>query len=48
MSLGHASRPAKMFAVSTRRGKQFNSMVQREIDLLTGAGRDDILMNEAD
>jgi molybdopterin-dependent oxidoreductase alpha subunit len=36
------------FVVSTRRGKQFNSMVQREVDPLTGAGRDAVLMNEAD
>lgn len=34
--------------VSTRRGKQFNSMVQREVDPLTGAARDDILISEAD
>jgi molybdopterin-dependent oxidoreductase alpha subunit len=30
--------------VSTRRGKQFNSMVQRETDPLTGARRDDVLV----
>jgi predicted molibdopterin-dependent oxidoreductase YjgC len=34
--------------VSTRRGKQFNSMVQREVDPLTGASRRDVLMCEAD
>lgn len=34
--------------VSTRRGKQFNSMVQRDVDPLTGAARDDILISEAD
>ena len=32
-----AARPAGEFFVSTRRGKQFNSMVQREVDPLTGA-----------
>jgi molybdopterin-dependent oxidoreductase alpha subunit len=37
-----------LFAVSTRRGKQFNSMVQREVDPLTGAGRRDVLMSEED
>jgi molybdopterin-dependent oxidoreductase alpha subunit len=37
-----------MFVVSTRRGKQFNSMVQRDVDPLTGAGRDAVLMSEAD
>ncbi len=40
--------PARAFALSTRRGKQFNSMIQREIDPLTGAGRDDILISAAD
>jgi molybdopterin-dependent oxidoreductase alpha subunit len=36
------------FYVSTRRGKQFNSMVQRDVDPLTGARRDAILMSPAD
>jgi molybdopterin-dependent oxidoreductase alpha subunit len=36
------------FAVSTRRGKQFNSMVQREVDPLTGAARDDVLISAED
>jgi len=36
------------FRVSTRRGKQFNSMVQRRKDPLTGASREDILMNPED
>jgi predicted molibdopterin-dependent oxidoreductase YjgC len=36
------------FRLSTRRGKQFNSMVQRETDPLTGAGRHDVLMSEED
>jgi molybdopterin-dependent oxidoreductase alpha subunit len=34
--------------VSTRRGKQFNSMVHRDVDPLTGAARDAVLMSEAD
>jgi anaerobic selenocysteine-containing dehydrogenase len=34
--------------VTTRRGKQFNSMVQRDKDPLTGATRDAILMNATD
>jgi molybdopterin-dependent oxidoreductase alpha subunit len=38
----------KRFSLSTRRGKQFNSMVQREIDPLTGASRDDILISTED
>jgi len=36
------------FFVSTRRGKQFNSMVQRAVDPLTGAARDDVLMSAGD
>jgi molybdopterin-dependent oxidoreductase alpha subunit len=36
------------FTVSTRRGKQFNSMVQRGRDPLTGADRDDVLMSRKD
>ncbi|HEX5733119.1 MAG TPA: FdhF/YdeP family oxidoreductase [Blastocatellia bacterium] len=36
------------FRLSTRRGKQFNSMVHRETDPLTGARRDDVFMNEMD
>ena len=36
------------FRVSTRRGKQFNSMVQREIDPLNGVARDEVLMSAAD
>jgi len=41
-------RPAGTFVVSTRRGKQFNSMVQEPRDALTGAGRDSVLMSPAD
>ena len=40
--------PAPRFRVSTRRGKQFNSMVQRDVDPLTGAARDEILMSADD
>lgn len=40
--------PAGAFFVSTRRGKQFNSMVQRDVDPLTGASRDEILMSRED
>ncbi len=36
------------FLLSTRRGKQFNSMVQRPVDPLTGAPRDAVLMSPAD
>jgi len=40
--------PPGAFMVTTRRGKQFNSMVQGEVDPLTGAGRDAVLMDPAD
>ncbi len=36
------------FIVSTRRGKQFNSMVYAEVDPLNGAARDAVLMNPED
>lgn len=42
------SSPAGAFYVSTRRGKQFNSMVQRDVDPLTGAARGHILMSSED
>jgi predicted molibdopterin-dependent oxidoreductase YjgC len=34
--------------VATRRGKQFNSMVQERTDALTGAGRDAVLLSRED
>jgi anaerobic selenocysteine-containing dehydrogenase len=34
--------------VSTRRGKQFNSMVHRDIDPLTGADRDAVFISQED
>ncbi|HZP02072.1 MAG TPA: FdhF/YdeP family oxidoreductase [Terriglobia bacterium] len=40
--------PDGMFYVSTRRGKQFNSMVQRTSDPLTGASREDVLISRQD
>ncbi len=36
------------FTVTTRRGKQFNSMIQAEVDPLNGARREDILMSVED
>jgi molybdopterin-dependent oxidoreductase alpha subunit len=36
------------FFLSTRRGKQFNSMIQQEVDPLTGAARDAVLMSAGD
>jgi molybdopterin-dependent oxidoreductase alpha subunit len=40
--------PPPQFVVSTRRGKQFNSMIQRDVDPLTGASRSDILISVED
>jgi len=40
--------PPGKFLLTTRRGKQFNSMVQRETDAITGARRDDIFMSAED
>src|SRR6185369_9214580 len=34
--------------LSTRRGKQFNSIVHRDLDPLTGASREDVLMSKDD
>ncbi len=44
----HGARQAEGFTVSTRRGKQFNSMVHRAVDPLTGSGRHDILISADD
>jgi len=43
-----ASSALNVFRVSTRRGKQFNSMVQRDVDPLTGAHRDEIFISPDD
>lgn len=40
--------PSAGLRLTTRRGKQFNSMIQRERDPLTGASRDSVLMSEED
>ncbi|HSB10424.1 MAG TPA: FdhF/YdeP family oxidoreductase [Blastocatellia bacterium] len=40
--------PTTRLKLSTRRGKQFNSMVHKNRDPLTGALRDDVLMNKED
>jgi len=40
--------PDGRFAVSTRRGKQFNSMVQERRDSLTGALREAVMISAAD
>jgi molybdopterin-dependent oxidoreductase alpha subunit len=43
-----APRPEGVFHVSTRRGKQFNTLIYADTDPLNGAPRDAILMNEED
>ncbi|HLY32208.1 MAG TPA: FdhF/YdeP family oxidoreductase [Ktedonobacterales bacterium] len=40
--------PAGKFALSTRRGKQFNSLVHARKDTMTGAGRDSLLISKED
>ncbi len=40
--------PEGCFLVATRRGKQFNSMVQERKDAITGALREAVLMSEVD
>ena len=39
---------AATFVVSTRRGKQFNTLIYAEVDPLNGASRDAVLMNTED
>jgi molybdopterin-dependent oxidoreductase alpha subunit len=50
-SVAHLPRvdiPEDKFAVATRRGKQFNSMVHERSDAITGAAREAVLMNRED
>ena len=42
------ARPDGQFRVTTRRGKQFNTLIYAETDPLTGAARDAVLMNPDD
>ena len=48
VSLPERDVPAGHYMVTTRRGKQFNSMVQHDRDPLTRAFRDEIFMNHSD
>ncbi len=48
VGLPDADIPAGQFLLSTRRGKQFNSMVHGEVDFLLGARRSDVLMSAED
>jgi anaerobic selenocysteine-containing dehydrogenase len=40
--------PEGAFALTTRRGKQFNSMVMGDVDPLTAGARDHVLISEKD
>jgi anaerobic selenocysteine-containing dehydrogenase len=44
----HRDLPEGCFLVATRRGKQFNSMVQERKDAITGAVREAVLMSQVD
>jgi len=48
VGLPDADIPTGQFLLSTRRGKQFNSMVHGEVDFLLGARRSDVLMSAQD
>lgn len=48
LSPRNAEIPPGYFRVATRRGKQFNSMVQERKDAITGALREAVLMNAED
>lgn len=48
VDLPELRKPEGHFYVTTRRGKQFNSMVYHETDPFNGADRYDLLMNRAD
>ena len=48
LSLPERELPSGCFLVTTRRGKQFNSMVQEKKDAITGAFREAVLMSGED
>ena len=48
IDLPELKRPPGTFHVSTRRGKQFNTLIYAEVDPLNGAPRDAVLMNADD
>lgn len=48
IALPDADIPPGQFLLSTRRGKQFNSMIHGEVDFLLGARRRDVLMSAQD
>jgi len=48
VALPGSARRAGVFSVSTRRGKQFNTIVYADVDPLNGAGRHAVLMSAVD
>jgi anaerobic selenocysteine-containing dehydrogenase len=48
VNLPNLDRAPGEFEVSTRRGKQFNTLIYAEVDPLNGAPRDAVLMNPED
>jgi molybdopterin-dependent oxidoreductase alpha subunit len=48
VSLPNLGRASDQFEISSRRGKQFNTLIYDEIDPITGAARDAIFMNPED
>ena len=48
VALPNLERAPGEFEVSTRRGKQFNTLIYAEVDPLTGAARDAVFMNPED
>jgi molybdopterin-dependent oxidoreductase alpha subunit len=48
VELPRLEREPGVFKLSTRRGKQFNSLIYAEVDPLTGAARDAVFMNAED
>jgi len=48
VDLPELKRPPGSFHVSTRRGKQFNTLIYADVDPLNGAPRDAVLMSEED
>jgi molybdopterin-dependent oxidoreductase alpha subunit len=48
VKLPQKDRSPESFVLSTRRGKQFNTLIYAEVDPLTGAGRDAVFMNPED
>ncbi|MEO7297064.1 MAG: FdhF/YdeP family oxidoreductase [Verrucomicrobiota bacterium] len=48
VSLPNLDRAPDQFEISSRRGKQFNTLIYAEVDPITGAARDAIFMNPED